>query len=222
MTDDGGLRVLPGGRDDEPEEEIVYSAGQVVSDLLRANQHLQRDIERLKRREKTRNTRARRLAIVCALVASAATWGVAHAQATTDAATTGGTLTHNTCRSQHVHDCVRALNWWRKVEREARDAIAWQKHERLRMARQLLGDVSSWTCIHQHEGAWNSNTGNGYHGGLQMDVSFMRTYGPDMIRKYGGYAENWAPKDQIIVAQRAYRTRGYHPWPNTARACGVL
>lgn len=85
-----------------------------------------------------------------------------------------------------------------------------------------IGDLRAWTCIHQHEGSWPANTGNGYFGGLQMDRSFMRTYGGDKIRKYGGWAHLWSPRDQMVVAQRAWRTRGYHPWPNTARACGLL
>ncbi len=85
-----------------------------------------------------------------------------------------------------------------------------------------IGNLAAWTCIHRHEGAWPSNTGNGYYGGLQMDRSFMATYGRDMLRKYGGYAHLWSPRDQIVVAQRAWVTRGYYPWPNTARMCGLL
>lgn len=99
-----------------------------------------------------------------------------------------------------------------------------------------IGDEAAWLCIHngtpvaggepgtdgQGEGPWNANTGNGYHGGLQQDVTFMRTYGSDMIRKYGGYAEKWSPRDQMLVAERARKTRGYYPWPMTARACGLI
>lgn len=86
-----------------------------------------------------------------------------------------------------------------------------------------LEHLTDWTCIHGHEGAWNDATGNGYWGGLQMNVSFMLTYGRDMIRRYGGYANRWSPRDQIIVAERAYDAgRGFEPWPNTARMCGLL
>jgi hypothetical protein len=85
-----------------------------------------------------------------------------------------------------------------------------------------VGDIGAWTCIHRREGSWPANTGNGYYGGLQMDRSFMQTYGPDMVRKYGGWAHLWSPRDQIVVAERARRTRGYYPWPNTARACGLI
>lgn len=81
--------------------------------------------------------------------------------------------------------------------------------------------VPQWTCIHNHEGAWN-DSGDPYWGGLQMDRSFMSSYGSDMIRKYGGYANVWSPRDQMIVAERAYYSgRGFGPWPNTRRMCGI-
>lgn len=87
-----------------------------------------------------------------------------------------------------------------------------------------LKRFASWICIHRGEGAWNANTGNGYHGGLQMDTSFMRAYGRSMLAKYGGRgAEVWTPAEQIRVAERAYVSgRGFYPWPNTARACGLI
>ena len=79
----------------------------------------------------------------------------------------------------------------------------------------------SWICIHRHEGAWNDR-GDPYWGGLQMDRGFMRAYGGDIIaRHHGGLADTWTPAEQILVAERAYATRGFAPWPNTSRACGV-
>ena len=80
----------------------------------------------------------------------------------------------------------------------------------------------AWLCIHRYEGAWNSATGNGYYGGLQMDVSFQRTYGPRLLRTKGT-ANNWTPLEQMWVAEKAHRSgRGFYPWPNTARACGLI
>ena len=35
--------------------------------------------------------------------------------------------------------------------------------------RSRAGCSDAFLCIHRYEGAWNSNTGNGYYGGLQMD-----------------------------------------------------
>ena len=77
-------------------------------------------------------------------------------------------------------------------------------------------------CIHHYEGAWDSNTGNGYYGGLQMDIRFQSRYGPDYVRRWGT-ADNWPAWAQLQVAARAYRSgRGFYPWPNTARACGLI
>jgi hypothetical protein len=81
---------------------------------------------------------------------------------------------------------------------------------------------SSFMCIHHYEGAWNANTGNGYYGGLQMDRSFQGSYGADFLRRWGT-ADNWPVWAQLQAAARAYQSgRGFYPWPNTARACGLI
>ena len=80
---------------------------------------------------------------------------------------------------------------------------------------------SGWLCIHRYEGAWNDPSAP-YYGGLQMDLSFQRLYGPHLLRSKGT-ANNWTPLEQIWVAERAYRSgRGFYPWPNTARSCGLI
>jgi hypothetical protein len=90
-----------------------------------------------------------------------------------------------------------------------------------RPLRLRLERFGAWICIHRHEAAWN-DPGDPYWGGLQMDRGFMRAYGSDMIaRHHGGLANTWTPAEQIVVAERAYRTRGFAPWPNTSRSCGV-
>jgi len=86
----------------------------------------------------------------------------------------------------------------------------------------MLGNVSAWLCIHHYEGSWQ-DSGDPFWGGLQMDTGFQSTYGSDMLRAYHGNANVWHPLDQIIVAERARRSgRGYYPWPNTARYCGLI
>jgi len=81
---------------------------------------------------------------------------------------------------------------------------------------------SAFLCIHHYEGAWDSNTGNGYYGGLQMDRRFQTLYGADFVAKWGT-ADNWPAWAQLQVAVRAYRSgRGFYPWPNTARVCGLI
>jgi hypothetical protein len=82
--------------------------------------------------------------------------------------------------------------------------------------------LQAWLCIHRYEGAWPDDTGNGYYGGLQMDMGFMSAYGAALLRKKGT-ANNWTPLEQIWVAERAYESgRGFYPWPNTARWCGLI
>ena len=80
----------------------------------------------------------------------------------------------------------------------------------------------AFLCIHHYEGAWSSNTGNGYYGGLQMDLAFQSLYGGDFLSRWGT-ADNWPVWAQLQTAVRAYQSgRGFYPWPNTARACGLL
>ena len=89
--------------------------------------------------------------------------------------------------------------------------------------RPLPAELSSaFLCIHHYEGAWDANTGNGYYGGLQMDRRFQVLYGSDFVAKWGT-ADNWPAWAQLQAAVRAYRSgRGFYPWPNTARACGLI
>jgi hypothetical protein len=55
-----------------------------------------------------------------------------------------------------------------------------------------------------------------------MDWTFMSTYGADYLKAWGT-ADHWPPAVQIAVAMRAYLSgRGFWPWPNTARICGLL
>lgn len=80
----------------------------------------------------------------------------------------------------------------------------------------------AWLCIHSGEGSWNANTGNGYFGGLQMDRQFQHTYG-HYLYHHKGTANRWTPREQMLVAERAYRSgRYFNPWPRTARACGLI
>jgi hypothetical protein len=77
----------------------------------------------------------------------------------------------------------------------------------------------AWLCIHRYEGSW-ADSGSPYWGGLQMDLSFQQTYGGWLLR-HKGTADHWSPLEQIWVAVRAAHSRGFSPWPNTARDCGV-
>ena len=78
-------------------------------------------------------------------------------------------------------------------------------------------------CIARHEShaTWDVATGNGYYGGLQMDRLFQQTYAPRLYRTKGT-ADHWTAEEQIRTAARAHASRGFSPWPNTARICGLL
>ena len=80
-------------------------------------------------------------------------------------------------------------------------------------------NLRDWICIHNYEGSWADSSGP-YWGGLQMDLSFQQTYGGWLLR-HKGTADHWSPLEQIWVAVRAARTRGFSPWPSTARYCGA-
>jgi hypothetical protein len=80
---------------------------------------------------------------------------------------------------------------------------------------------AEWRCIHRWEGSW-TDPNSPYYGGLQMDLAFQRAYGPRLLR-HKGTANHWAPYEQMWVAERALRAgRGFHPWPLTARRCGLI
>jgi hypothetical protein len=85
----------------------------------------------------------------------------------------------------------------------------------------LPAHYSAWLCIHRYEGSWTDD-GSPYYGGLQMDMEFQRNYGAKLLKEKGT-ANNWTPLEQMQVAEVAYQSgRGFYPWPNTARYCGLI
>ncbi len=78
-----------------------------------------------------------------------------------------------------------------------------------------------WRCLQRHEGSW-TDSNDPYWGGLQMDRSFMLAHAPAQLLRRG-WANRWSPIEQMWVAERAHRSgRGFHPWPHTARVCGLI
>lgn len=78
----------------------------------------------------------------------------------------------------------------------------------------------AFMCIHSFEGSWQDPNAP-YYGGLQMDEGFQRSYGREFYDKFGT-ADKWPISVQLAVGIKAYLSgRGFGPWPNTARYCGL-
>ena len=59
---------------------------------------------------------------------------------------------------------------------------------------------------------WSLNTGNGYYGGLQFDLSTWRSVGGR------GYPHHHSKLEQKYRAVKLIRKRGYKPWPRCGSA----
>jgi hypothetical protein len=123
-------------------------------------------------------------------------------------------------------------SWWlaerRKRKRLARYSVRLEtQRNKLRAAfREQVtlgasGLVKGFLCIHHFEGSWTDPNAP-YYGGLQMDGSFMDSYGHNFYKAWGT-ADHWPAFVQVAVALNAHLSgRGFNPWPNTARYCGLL
>jgi resuscitation-promoting factor RpfB len=71
-------------------------------------------------------------------------------------------------------------------------------------------------CIHEHEGAWDANTGNGYYGGMQFTLYTWRSVGG------ASFPHLASPREQLHRAWLVYRRDGnsWREW-GTAGACGL-
>ena len=87
---------------------------------------------------------------------------------------------------------------------------------------QLWAESSAGRCVSSREGGLTSlSPGGTYAGKWQMDASFERAYGAYFVKRWGR-AYNWPEWAQDVAAYRGYSARGWWPWPNTARTCGLL
>ncbi|HZQ90128.1 MAG TPA: hypothetical protein VFA42_08965 [Gaiellaceae bacterium] len=124
---------------------------------------------------------------------------------------TGAPLTETagrTLSAMDVPDLRRTVARW---ERRALKAHRTAQHP---------PHMAQWMCIHHYEAAWN-DVGSPYWGGLQMSLTFQERYG-GWIYRMKGTADHWTPLEQIWTAEKALKSRGFWPWPNTARLCGLI
>jgi hypothetical protein len=101
-----------------------------------------------------------------------------------------------------------------------------RSREKARLAKKSFEEwfsrtYAKWECIHSGEGSWR-DPNSPYYGGLQMDISFQRSHGSVWLKLWGT-ADNWPVWAQLRAAEDAFHDgRGFNPWPNTARNCGLL
>ena len=108
-----------------------------------------------------------------------------------------------------ISDVQRAVVLWKRRASAARRLAERPPH------------MAQFLCIHRFEGSW-TDSGAPYYGGLQMDWSFMHTYGGWLLARRGP-ANRWSPAQHMWVAERALqRGRGFYPWPHSARMCGLI
>lgn len=179
------------------------------------------------------------LACACSLIAALAASAQLKAETTPEPPEPEPTTTQRDFsrpQLQKIIDGYRHETWrWerlmgRPLTRELRTSpaeptdkiVAWKRvATRTRRRAQNPPHKWAWLCIHRYEGAW-SDPNPPYYGGLQMDFSFQRRYGGHLLRRKGT-AEHWTPLEQMWTAERAHRSgRGFYPWPNTARYCGLI
>jgi hypothetical protein len=122
-----------------------------------------------------------------------------------------------------AHVSYVCAHGWGEVKKKHCQAEAWLKRI---MAPPVVSTPTGlpphydeWVCIHQFEGSWN-DSGWPYYGGLQMDLDFQASYGGSLLAAKGT-ADNWTPVEQMWVAEKAWKDRGFGPWPNTAAKCGL-
>ncbi|GEL20496.1 LysM peptidoglycan-binding domain-containing protein [Pseudonocardia asaccharolytica] len=77
--------------------------------------------------------------------------------------------------------------------------------------------ANAWDQLAQCEsgGKWNTNTGNGYAGGLQFSPSTWRAYGGT------GSPQNASRDQQIAVAERVLAGQGWGAWPACSKKLGL-
>lgn len=84
-----------------------------------------------------------------------------------------------------------------------------------------IPDGEVWDRLAECEsgGNWAINTGNGYYGGVQFNLSTWQAYGGD---EYAAYPHQATREQQIAIATKLRDDRGgYGAWPACARELGL-
>lgn len=83
-------------------------------------------------------------------------------------------------------------------------------------AQASTGGDTKWDRIAKCEssGKWNTNTGNGYQGGLQFSPRTWRAFGGS------GSAHKASRAQQIKIAERVLAKQGWKAWPACSKKLG--
>ncbi|MFF7182266.1 transglycosylase family protein [Streptomyces sp. NPDC008121] len=81
-------------------------------------------------------------------------------------------------------------------------------------------DQWPWGCVAECEsgGRWNTNTGNGFYGGLQFRQSTWVEFGG---LRHAARADLATRQQQITVAEDVLRIQGWNAWPVCSRRYGL-
>ncbi len=71
----------------------------------------------------------------------------------------------------------------------------------------------------ESNGRWDINTGNGYYGGLQFNISTWISNGG---AQFAPRADLATAHEQKLIAEKLYHSRGWQPWPGCAKKYGWL
>ena len=106
-------------------------------------------------------------------------------------------------------------------------ALAAPRRARPSASRRTRRTGAQWLCIHRYERHPGAGLGDTHRQRLLRRpadghlASSAPTAASCCARK--GTANRWTATEQMWVAERAYRSgRGFYPWPNTARNCGLI
>jgi hypothetical protein len=81
-----------------------------------------------------------------------------------------------------------------------------------------MGSVWDRLASCESENQWQINTGNGYYGGIQEDMTFWKNYGG---MKYASRPDLATRSQQIDVAIKGQAAQGWSAWPACSRRLGL-
>lgn len=110
---------------------------------------------------------------------------------------------------------VEHAKWHEEQNRLARERAEAAQNTETQVASSQINTTSSvdWEAIRRCEcpSGWHCNTGNGYYGGLQFDITTWQSVGGT------GYPHEYSRAEQINKAEILHSRRGLSPWPTCGK-----